>query len=184
MDRFFKNSRTQLVLLLLLSTTCTSYAQTHWTVSKSSVTFSIKNAGITVTGTFDSLVADINFDTVNYAKGTINATVGVNTINTDNNLRNKHLKKEEYFDADKYPMITMKSLMFKKQNDGKYIGYFNLTIKNVTKEVGMLFTYTQTNSSATFNGTLTLDRRDYTVGGNSLIMSDTVTINIVVEGTK
>ena len=50
-----------------------------------------------VDGSFDGLVADIKFDANNYASGSMEASIDANTINTGIEMRNNHLKKEEYF---------------------------------------------------------------------------------------
>lgn len=172
------------ILVLLLCAIVSLQAQTVWKVDKSSVTFSIKNAGLTVEGSFSGLKATIAFDSANYAKSSIEASVEVNTINTGIEMRNKHLKKEEFFDAEKYPTISLRSSFFLKDGQGRYKGYFKLTIKNVTKDVIIPFTYMASGSTATFNGSFELNRQDYTVGGSSLMMSDNVKVNIVVDVVK
>ena len=103
------------------------------TVTKSSVVFHIKNLGITVDGTLAGFKGAINFDPANLTTSTIEASVETNTIDTDNGTRNDHLKSDSYFDAVKYPTITIKSVSFKHKSGNNYSGTFNLTIKNVTK---------------------------------------------------
>src|SRR5579872_254004 len=100
------------------------------TVTKSSVVFHIKNLGITIDGTLAGFKGTIIFDPANLATSTIEASVDVNTIDTDNGTRNDHLKTDSYFDVAKYPTITIKSVSIKHNSGNNYTGTFNLTIKN------------------------------------------------------
>ena len=78
---------------------------TKQTITKSAITFQIKNLGINVGGSFNGLKADINFDPSHLDSSSIEASVESNTVNTDNESRDRHLKSEDYFDVDKYPEI-------------------------------------------------------------------------------
>ncbi len=172
------------LLLTTFNLTNLPASPTEWKVTSSSITFKIKNAGLTVNGSFSGLTADIKLDAATYALGYIEASVDVSTINTGIDLRDRDLKKENYFNVAKYSKISMKSTLIGKEKDGTYRGYFKLTIKGVTKDVVMPFSYNESSSTAVFKGSFKINRRDYTVGGNSWILSDDVTINITVNVTK
>jgi polyisoprenoid-binding protein YceI len=172
------------VLLFILFTTLAFAQVKQQTVTKSAVTFHIKNLGITVDGILGGFKGDIKFDPANLAGSTIEASVETNTIDTDNGTRNDHLKSDSYFDAAKYPAITMKSVSFKHNSGNKYTGTFNLTIKDKTNTVTVPFTFAETGNSAEFKGNLQIKRTDYGVGGRSLVMSDDVKIDIDVTTTK
>ena len=159
-------------------------AQVQWKVNTSLITFSIKNAGFIVKGSFEGLKADIKFDPSNYSKSTIEASVDVNTINTGINMRNNHLKKEEYFDAAKYPRITLKSTSFSKEKDATFKGHFKLTIKGVARDVVIPFSCGESKNTAIFKGSFTLNRKDYGVGGKSMTMADDVAVTFVINTTK
>lgn len=176
----------KIMLTLLASVICTlAVAQNQvWKVTNSKVTFKIKNAGLTVDGSFKGLEADIQFDPAKGFGNKIEASVDVKTINTSINARDNHLKKEEYFNAEKFPRITMKSSSFSKGDDGKFKGFFSVSIKGTTKTVPVIFTFAETSGKATFSGTFKLNRLDYKVGESSWVMSDEVNITIVVEAVK
>jgi len=171
-------------LLVFLHIGSFSFSQTQWKASIASVTFKIKNAGLTVEGSFGGLISEINFDAENYSKSSMEASVDVNTINTGIDLRNSHLKKEEYFNAAKFSRITAKSTSFTKEKDGTFKGSFKLTIKGITKEIIIPFSFIESAKGAVFKSTFTLNRRDYTVGGNSWTMADDVTVTIIVTAVK
>ena len=159
-------------------------AQKQWQVQTSSVTFKIKNAGLTVDGKFGTLQAVILFDTNDLEKASIEASIETKTINTGIGGRDSHLRKPDYFDVEKYPKISMKSQKISKLASGNYEGIFNLTIKGNTKEVKIPFSYKENGNAATFAGEFALNRLDYKVGSSSWLMSDNVTIKISLSVTS
>jgi polyisoprenoid-binding protein YceI len=171
-------------LILLLSVTFCSFSQTKHTITKSIITFQIKNMGVNTGGSFSGFKGAIQFDPVHLDASTIEASVDVNTINTDNDTRDEHLKSDSYFDAAKYPKIAIRSVSIKHKRGNNYTGTFNLTIKDKTNPVEIPFTYTETGNSTVFKGTLKIRRTDYGVGDKSLIMSNDVTVLIEVDTTK
>ena len=164
--------------ILILVAIFYSFSQTAWDAKTASVAFKIKNGPVTVDGTFAGLISKINFDAKNYAKGSIEASVKSNSVNTGIDLRDNHLKKVEYFNTAKYPKITLKSVSFSKKKDGSFIGIFNLTIKATTKEVSIPFTYKEENKKSTFKGSFSINRLEYKLGGDSWTMADNVNISI------
>ena len=161
--------------LLMLGT---AFAQP---VTNTEINFKIKNAGLTVNGSLQGFEGDIDFDPDNLQSSKITASVQVETIDTGIGMRDNHLKKDDYFDAEKYPKITMVSKSFTKKSDGSYEGLFDLTIKGHTEEITLPFSITEGNNTRTFTTNFELDRRDYGVGGNSFILSDKVEASIKVE---
>lgn len=173
-----------IILVLLLNGANVLFSQTQWKVTKSSIGFKIKNAGFTVDGSFGGLTASIKFDESSYLKASIDASVDVNTINTGIDLRNTHLKKEEYFNSTGFPKIYLKSTSFIKDKDGTFKGVFKLTMKGMTKDVVIPFLYTESGNTASIKASFKINRRDYNVGESSWTMSDDVTINLLVSLTK
>ena len=162
----------------------TASAQTKWKAVSSEITFNIRNAGLNVSGSFTGLQSELSFSPDQLAACYIVAKVDANTINTGIELRNKHIKKEDYFDVAKYPKIEMTSVGFEKLADGYFKGKFKLTIKKTTKEISMPFYYSEKGNTAQLKGTFTINRRDFEVGGSSWTMSDEVTISILVNTAK
>lgn len=172
-----------LSILFLFLVNC-AIAQAKYTVTKSTVTFQIKNLGINTGGSIGGVQADINFDAANLGASIIQASADVNTINTDNDMRDEHLKSDSYFDVAKYPKITMKSVSLKHKSGNNYTGLFNVTIKDKTQQLEIPFTYVENGGTATFNGTLKLKRTAFGVGSSSMVMGDDVTVTIDVEASK
>lgn len=178
-------------LLLIIATiflTLTGFTykaqNTDWAVVSSNVSFKIKNAGFNVDGKFGALTATIVFDETKNSGNSIDATIDTKTINTGNGTRDGHLKKEEYFDVEKFPKIQMKATLFGKETNGTFRGYFKLKIKDKTKDVVVPFSFAQKDGKGTFKGTFIINRLDYGVGESSMILSDNATITIEVNVLK
>ena len=140
------------------------------------VTFAIKNFGINTNGEFKGLKGIIKWDASNPSASVFNVTVDANTINTDIDMRDSHLKKEEYFNTEKYPTINFVSTAVTANN---VTG--NLTIKGVTKQISFPFTVKPSASGYLFEGSFEINRRDFGVGGGSVSLSNNATVNLKVQ---
>ncbi|QJD95352.1 YceI family protein [Mucilaginibacter robiniae] len=169
-----------ITLLISLGT----LAQNKQAVTKSSITYEIKNMGINTSGKFNGLEANINFDKANLPASSIEATVDVNTLDSDNSMRDNHLKAEDYFDVAHYPKITMKSTSFKYKGGNNYVGLFNVTIKSKTKAVEVPFTYIETANMGLFKGSFKINRADFGIGGKSMVLANEATIVLNVDVSK
>jgi polyisoprenoid-binding protein YceI len=147
----------------------------------SSITFKIKNAGIGVDGSFKGFQGTVDFNPDDLESSKFDVSVDAKTIDTDNNMRDNHLREEEYFGVEKHPKISMKSTSITKVSDGKYKATFDLTLKGKTKSVSFPFSYTKTSTGYKLNGSFEIDRRDFKVGGSSWILSDDVKVFIDLE---
>lgn len=179
------NRKTILYISLIISTLSFylgANAQ-NWKPVTAAITFKIKHSlGATAEGSFKGFAGSINFDPMNLASASIKATIDVKTINTGINLRDNTMRSDDYFDVEKYPRISMVSTKIEKTTkENEYVGYFNLTIKNVTKNIKFPFIFTQTNDKGTFTGTFSINRTDYKVGDKSALLGDTATIFITLN---
>lgn len=161
--------------LLVLSTISRSFAQS--TVAHSTITFKIKNLGISADGTVGGLQATVHFNAKDLTSASIDASVDVKTLSTDNSLRDDHIKSDEFFDAARYPKMLLKSIAIKHKGGNKYTGEFNLTIKNKTKTVEIPFTYDAKGDLSEFAGSFKINRLDFGVGDSSLTLSNDVVIS-------
>ena len=109
-----------LFLLFCVSVSVSGFSQ-NWQPVTAAVGFSLKMFGVSVEGKFKGLNAVIKFDPENLASNSIVATIDATTIDTDNTLRNRHLReKEDFFEVAKYPKISMKSTKIEKTANGYY----------------------------------------------------------------
>lgn len=161
----------------------TSYSQV-WHPVSSNITFKIKMLGAEVIGKMSGFQGAIHFDPEHLAQSSIYGSVEANTIDTDNSLRNRHLKeKEGFFEVIKYPTISMKSLKI-EANGESFVGTFALTMKGITKNIRLPFSFINEGENAIFKGSTIINRRDWEVGGGTLGMSDNVEVSIVLNVKK
>ncbi len=151
----------------------------------SSVTFAIKNFGLNVNGSFTGLQGSVVFNPANPGTAYFNVTVDVGSVNTGNNSRDGHLKKEDYFNSPAFPKISIVST--KITNAGKAGSYLFdgiVTIKGKAKNISFPFTAAAAGDGYLFDGSFKINRRDFKVGGNSLVLSDVLTVNLKIKTTK
>lgn len=151
----------------------------------SAINFTIKNFGINVIGSFKGLNGNISFDPVNLGNSVFDLRVEAATVNTGIDARDNHLKKEEYFDVNKFPFITFLSTKVSASGkDGIFIAGGNITIKGITKNISFPFTATARQKDYVFKGTFKLNRRDFHVGSGSLILSDNLVVSFSIYATN
>ena len=176
-----------------------SQAQTKWSLDNahSNVKFTVTHLVISeVEGAFKASTGTMTASKPDFTDAKIEFTVDVNSINTDNEMRDKHLKSDDFFNAEKFPQMKFSSIEFKKINDKKYELIGNLTIRDVTKKVKFDVVYGGTtvdpwkNTKAGFRATTTINRLDYGLKWNSLteaggaVVSSDVEIKINAEFVK
>jgi polyisoprenoid-binding protein YceI len=142
------------------------------------VEFRIKNMGLAVNGTMNISSVQFNQPSTDPATWSIEGSAVPATISTGIELRDKHLKRSDYFDITNYPAIRLQSNGIKPKGGNKYEGTFNLTVKNVTKTVIIPFSILKEGKSSNIEGEFTINRLDYGIGEESTILSDNVKIKV------
>jgi polyisoprenoid-binding protein YceI len=147
----------------------------------SALQFTIQNFGFDVTGTFTGLKGSIKFDPQNPTESAFDVTIDANTVNTDNSLRDSHLRDDSYFDVKKYPVIHFVSTKVTGKN-GAFVISGKLTIKKQTKDISFAFTASPANDGYLFKGSFKINRKDFDVGGTSTISNSLeVALNILAK---
>jgi polyisoprenoid-binding protein YceI len=168
-------STTVVILLLLV---IQSWAQNKYVpASSSSITFSIRNFGVAVHGSFKDLIGTITYDADNPERTTFNIVVPSKSLDTGIALRDKHLREDEYFHVDKYAtMYFVSTDVTVTGSTGLVKGL--LTIKNVSLPVEVSCIIAPIGGGFKWEGCFDLDRRDYEVGGRSLSMGNIVNVKV------
>jgi polyisoprenoid-binding protein YceI len=172
-----------LAVAALLSTSM--FAQTKWNVDNvhSNVRFTVPHLVISeVEGSFKKFTGSLVSAKPDFTDAQIDFAVDINSINTDNDMRDKHLKSDDFFNAEQYPNMTFKGTSLTKVSGNKYVLAGNLTIRNVTKPVKFDVTYGGTakdgygNTKAGFKATSTINRFDYGLKWNTLTEAGGATV--------
>ncbi|MDN3656677.1 YceI family protein [Ferruginibacter paludis] len=184
-----------LLFSAISSLAVTAQNATLWKIDKAhtSVNFSIKHFFSAVTGKFTGFEGNVNFDPANLTASSVNFSIPVKSVNTDDSKRDNHLQSTDFFDAADYPNMTFTSSGFEKKSDKDYVVYGKLTIRNVSKDIALPFKITGEMEHPMMKGTIilglassfTINRNDYSVGsGNwasTMVVGDNVDININME---
>ncbi len=134
--------------------------------------FEVKHIYATVRGQFADFTGDVVFDPMSPEKSRFDFTIKVDSIDTKVGKRDTHLKTPDFFDANKYPAIMFKSARVTKTGEYIYNVEGKLTIKDVTKDVALAFTYHGQKENplkpgevvSGLDARVTLDRLAYGVG--------------------
>lgn len=186
-------------VILLLFGFISINAQSKWTVDKShsKVQFSVTHLIISeVTGQFKSFDANVEASKDDFTDAKIEFASDVNSINTDNEGRDKHLKSDDFLNAEKFPKITFVGKSFKKVGNKNYKLVGDFTIRDITKEVTLDVVYNGSvkdpwgNTKAGFKINGEVNRFDYNLKWNSLmeaggaVVGKTVAIVVDLELQK
>lgn len=167
-----------------------------WTLDKShsKLNFSVAHLLISdVDGSFKNINSKFTASKADFTDANIELTADVNTINTDDENRDKHLKSPDFFDAAKYNTLTFKSKSFQKVSENKYKLAGDLTMHGVTKPVVLDVVYKGSavhpyskKTVAGFKITGSLKRSDFGIGTStpSAIVGDEVAIVANTEFIK
>ena len=177
-------------VLLILSVflfSFTSVDNTTWSLDKAhaKLSFTITHLMVSdVEGQFKNFEATITGAKEDFTDAVVDMKADVNSINTDNDKRDEHLKSEDFFDVKKFPELTFKSTSFKKVDATNYKVVGNLTLHGVTKSIELnavarLGTNPMSKKPvAGFKLTGSLKRTDFKIGEKmpSAMLSDDVAI--------
>jgi polyisoprenoid-binding protein YceI len=172
------------IILLFLITGITTAALAQYKPVKqgSWLKFTIKNLGFGVEGSFSGFEGKIDFDPQNPAISKFDVTINAATVNTDNSLRDEHLKGDGYFNVKNNPKIRIESNKIVAAKGGYQ---FNgvLSIKGKSKPISFPFTATPSADGYLFKGSFKMNRQDFSIGGTSTV-SDELEVNINVIAKK
>ncbi|WP_044003346.1 YceI family protein [Hymenobacter swuensis] len=144
-------------------------AATKWVLDPmhSEVQFKIKHLVIsTVTGAFKKFDGSAETEGDSFDNAQVRMSLDVDSIDTNQEQRDQHLKADDFFAVATYPNITFESTgLTKSGSDYKLTG--NLTIKDVTKPVTLDVEYGGTatdfygNTKAGFEVSGKINRKDF-----------------------
>ena len=126
-----------LSLVLLLGMSVASFAQTSWEIDKvhSAVKFGVTHLVIsTVEGNFKDFNANISTK-ADGSLDKIEADIKTNSVNTENEGRDKDLRSDNFFASTKFPEMLFISKNIKKNGKDDYKVTGDLTIRGTTKSV-------------------------------------------------
>lgn len=172
---------------------------TTWVIdpAHSEVQFKIKHLVIsTVTGSFGKFEGQLETAGDDFVDAKISFSADIDSISTNQEQRDAHLKSAEFFDAETYPKLTFTSTSISKTGDDTYALVGDLTIRDVTKPVTMKAEYGgqmqdfygQTKAGFELTGTIKRKEFGLTWDGiteaGGVVVSDEVKLVMNIQVTK
>jgi len=128
------------------------------------------------------------YDEANPAKSSVEVTLPLANLDTHVSALDEHLKKPDFFDAAKYPVVTFKSTKVEALGGNKFKVTGDLTVHGVTRPVVLDATLNKAGMqpmlkvpAVGFDATGTIKRSDFGVGAYVPNVSDEVQIRITTE---
>ncbi len=147
-----------LLAIIMCSSAFTLVNSTSWKIKEDS--YSVKFVSDKFEGVFKGLKSEIQFDESNLNTTVIKASIDAKSVNTGNGMRNKHA--QQGLGAEQYGIIRFESTKVEKKGNGfEAIG--NLTIKDVTKQIRLPFTFSKSNDGGVFEGKFNVIPAEYHV---------------------
>ena len=180
-----------IISAVALIISATSFAQ-NWKLdaAHSKIQFSTKYLVISdVDGEFKKVDGTITSSKQDWTDLSATLTADVNSISTDNEMRDKHLKSDDFFNAEKFPTITFESKKIKNLGGNKYLLTGDLTIRDVTKSVSVPLVYNGSvkdpwgNLKAGFKATGKINRKDFNLKYSNAAATGEAVVGDEVEFT-
>lgn len=175
-------------------------ANVRWLVdtTHSEVQFKVKHLMITtVTGYFEkfNIEAETTDDQFTDATKVI-FTADVNTINTNNEQRDTHLRSADFFDAEQHGEIRFEGTKYEKVGDDQFKLHGDLNIRGISKPVTLnvefggivVDPYVQTKAGFTVTGKISRKEFGLTwsavTEAGSVVVSDEIRLQAEVQLVK
>jgi polyisoprenoid-binding protein YceI len=173
------------------------YVAGTWVIDPvhSEVSFTVRHMMVSkVRGRFDKFEGTI-VTTEDPLASTVTASVDLDSINTNQEQRDAHIRSADFFEVEKYPTMTFTSTAVKGGEEG-FVLEGDLTLKGVTKavvfnlEVNGIGPDAYGGTRIGFSAETQIHRSDFNVNFNGPIpgvpggvaVSENVTINLEIEG--
>lgn len=168
------------------------------------VEFSVRHWGVSwVKGRFNAVDGVATFEEDDPEHGVAEVVIDTQSISTNNEMRDDHLRSKDFFDVEQFPKATFKAIKVEQLGEDMYTVTGDLTIRDITKSVALVVEYTKphevpslahkgtTEMRIGFSGTATIDRYDFGlnwdmpgVKGGAGMVGGEVDLAIGVEAIK
>lgn len=173
--------------------------KTQWNLdpTHSDVNFRVKHLVIsTVTGSFGKFEATAETEGDNFETAQVRFSADVNSISTNQEQRDGHLKSPDFFDVANFPTLTFVSSSVKKTGEDQYTITGDLSLHGVTKQIelhvehGGIMKDPYGNIKAGFEVTGKINRKDFGLNWSAvteaggIVVSDEVKFSANVQFAK
>jgi len=175
--------------LLLMAFAVANEESTSWSIdeSHSSISFKVRHLGISnVRGEFLTYDANIMMDGADLSTLSVSASIETASVDTGNERRDGHLRSDDFFGAEAFPMMTFVSTGVTEVEGSKFHLAGDLTIRDVTQSVMLEGEFLGTammrdTERAGFEATTTINRKDFNLSWDQLTEAGGVIVGHNVE---
>jgi polyisoprenoid-binding protein YceI len=159
--------------------------------------FVARHAMVTkVRGSFNEFEGTATLDGANPANSSVQVTINADSIDTRNAQRDGHLRSNDFLSMEEYPQITFASTGVRQAGETTFEVTGDLTIKGVTNSITIPFSFEGAakdpfgNERIGFDGSVTINRKDYGITWNAalesggVLVSEKVTLEFEISAIK
>lgn len=146
-----------------------------------------------VQGQFSSFQGEIEFETKSQTLKRIKAIINLNSINTQDQKRDQHLKDIDFFFTKKHPQAFFQSSLIKKINNSEFTGFGEVEIKGIKKQIKIDIKYLGSKfdhankESLFFKANTQINRKEFnilwnkSIGPTEFLIGNEVQISLVIQ---
>ncbi len=159
----------------------------------SEIAFQVRHLVTRVRGRFTDFSGTIDFDPARPQDSGIAFTINAASVDTGTPDRDAHLRSDDFFAVEKYPVISFKRARATKESDELFEVAGTLTIRDVAKEVALPVAFLGTakdpsgNVRVGFETEITINRKEFGMTWNAVLetggflVGDEVKISVSVQ---
>jgi polyisoprenoid-binding protein YceI len=163
-------------------------------VAHTNINFTVSHMVISeVTGTFKEFEGTVTTVKEDFSDAVIDVQIKAKSINTESNDRDNHLRSADFFDAEKYPVLTFRSTNIQSIGNNKLVITGDLTLRGITKQVVLNAKFKGQAVNpwgqivAAFKATTTINRKEWGLVWNAaleaggFLVGENIELNLNVE---
>lgn len=187
-----------LCVLGLFAATPGSAEPFEYTIDRahSSISFGVRHFFNEVPGRFTDFDGTLVYDAADPSASKVEIVVQSESIDTDQERRDEHLRSDDFFAAEKYPTVHFRSTRVQQNSDGTLSVTGDLTLRGKTKRMTVparvlgVMELGGGAAKAAFETELEIDRQEFGVSWNraldngGAVLGNTVTVRIILQADR
>lgn len=113
----------------------------HFDKAHSEITFQVRHLLSRVRGRFSDFEGTIVADEAAPEKSSVSLTIKAASVDTSEPQRDQHLRSADFFDVERFPVLTFASTLIARTGEGQFAVMGDLTIHGVTRKVTLPVSY-------------------------------------------
>jgi len=159
----------------------------------SEAAFQVRHLITKVRGHFADFAGTITFASDDAKNSSVAFAIQTKSVDTNQPQRDEHLRSADFFDVEKFPLLTFKSTSVAVRDDNQFDVTGELTIRDVTKTIVLPVSYLGAAKDpwgadkVAFETEITLNRKDYGLNWNAaleaggFLVGDEVKVSLSIQ---